>query len=302
MPISLPSLNRRDFLKASLGAAAGGLLAPSVFAASENANPHRFALLSDVHIPANASITARGVNMTENLRRVGGELLELTDKPAAAFVSGDCAYLRGKTADYANLVGLLEPVRKSGMPIHLALGNHDNRQRFRKALSPQDAEQNTGIDRHVTIIESPRANWILLDSLIRTNYTPGKLGDAQRDWLAATLDERKDRPAILMLHHNLRAGEKTNALTDTEALMDIIVPRKHVKAVIFGHTHNWTMWQQEGIHLINMPPVAYVFVKAFPNGWVDAHLEEDGLNLQLNCLDRNHRQHGEKKQLKWRAG
>ena len=91
-------------------------------------------------------------------------------------------------------------------------------------------------------------------------------------------------------------------LKDTVALLEVIRPRKQVKAYIFGHTHKWTVSQDEsGIHLINLPPVAYIFHEGDPAGWVHARLERKGMQLELRCVDATHKDHGQIVELKWRA-
>ena len=90
-------------------------------------------------------------------------------------------------------------------------------------------------------------------------------------------------------------------LVDTEPLFKVLSPRPHVKALIFGHSHVWKVEQREGLHLVNLPPVAYVFAASNPNGWVDARVAADGLTLELRCLDPQHAQHGQRVQLKWRG-
>jgi hypothetical protein len=62
MPIHLPPLSRRNFLKRSLVAGAGLLLAPSLFAARKRTDPHTWAMLADTHIAANPAELGRGVN------------------------------------------------------------------------------------------------------------------------------------------------------------------------------------------------------------------------------------------------
>ena len=56
----------------------------------------------------------------------------------------------------------------------------------------------------------------------------------------------------------------------------------------------------QDIHLVNLPPTAYLFDKARPNGWVLAALKEDGATLTLNALDKRHADHGKTVDLKWR--
>jgi 3',5'-cyclic AMP phosphodiesterase CpdA len=223
--------------------------------------------------------------------------------PAGVFVNGDCAYLKGERADYAALVGLLSPVRAGGMPIHLLLGNHDDRDHFRKSVR-QVASVDTAVrDRHVALVRSPRANWYLLDSLDQVNVTPGLLGEAQLAWLAKALDANRDRPAIVVGHHNLEQGEVKTGLKDGRKLLEVMEPRRHVKAYIYGHTHRWQREQTErGLHVINLPPVAYPFEAPRPSGWVDARLEAEGIRLELRCVDPGHQLQGEVVELKWRAG
>jgi hypothetical protein len=302
MPITLPPLSRRSFLQAT-AAGAGLLLTGAAGSQAESpADPHRFALLSDTHVPASADVSAHGTNMTENLRWVVAELMTLSPRPAATLISGDCAFLHGLPEDYANLLALVQPLREAGQPLHLLLGNHDHRERIANALPRPDARKNALPDRRVAVIESPRANWFLLDSLITTNRTPGLLGESQLRWLAGELDRRDDRPALIVMHHNPDTREKTSGLTDTDALMNVVGPRRHVQAVFFGHTHAWShVVRNDGLHLVNLPPTAYVFVMGMPNGWVDARLGERGMTLELRCLDTEHIQQGEKKTLNWRA-
>ena len=81
------------------------------------------------------------------------------------------------------MVELVQPVREVGLPIHFALGNHDHRENFWTAFPKQRPDDPPPVvDKHVSVIETPRANWFLLDSLQRTNYTPGRMGDEQLAW------------------------------------------------------------------------------------------------------------------------
>jgi 3',5'-cyclic-AMP phosphodiesterase len=305
MPVHLPLLKRRAFLRRALFAAAGAACSRPLFAAPPAADPHQFALLADTHIPETPDLAARGVNMSAHLTTVGRELAALPTRPAAALINGDCAYLAGTPGDYANLVKLLAPLRAHGVPIHLTLGNHDHRENFRAGLAEAQAGQGTVTDKHVTILRAPRANWFLLDSLEAVNKTPGSLGEAQLQWLTRALDEHADKPAILFAHHNphLREVENKTGLKDTEQLLEIARPRRHVKAYVFGHTHNWNLQTTgDGLHMINLPPVAYVFDKARPSGWVHATLTADGISLELRSLDPAHPEHGQVKELRWRKG
>jgi hypothetical protein len=79
------------------------------------------------------------------------------------------------------------------------------------------------------------------------------------DWLDHQLAEHKDKPVIIIGHHNMTHLGWSAGLKDSTALADLFVKHRHVKAYIFGHTHNWlTEPHATGVHLINLPPTGYV--------------------------------------------
>ena len=105
-----------------------------------------------------------------------------------------------------------------------------------------------------------------------------------------------------MIHHNPGINGGNMGLKDTLLLFDVIRPRKQVKAYIYGHTHHWSVEQDgSGIHLINLPPVGYVFREGEPSGWVHANITANGMMLELRCVDQTHKAHGQKVSLEWRA-
>ncbi|HLP77658.1 MAG TPA: metallophosphoesterase [Candidatus Paceibacterota bacterium] len=302
MPITLSSISRRRFLSRSITAGAALAFAPQLFAAGRKRDKNVWALLADTHIAADRTKVSRKINMADHLGAVTRELAELPEIPAGAFVVGDCAFNSGETADYATFTELLRPVREAGVPVQLILGNHDNRERFWETLKDEAAAKRPVADRQTALVESSRVNWFVLDSLEKTLSTPGFLGSDQLDWLAKTLDANRRKPAIIILHHNPGMLANVAGVKDTEELWKIIRPRKQVKAYIFGHTHRWSVTRDEsGIHLINLPPVSYVFNDTNPGGWVKATALKKGMRLEMRCLDHQHPLHASVTELKWRA-
>jgi 3',5'-cyclic AMP phosphodiesterase CpdA len=285
-------------------------------------------LFSDTHIHADPAKLAREINMTGHLRQAVAEALALDKeerRPSMLIVNGDLAFNTGEAADYQNLVGLLRPIREAGWPVHLGMGNHDHRDRFWAGV-PGDMSGGAVPDRpvesrQVLVLETPRADWVVLDSLDKTNSTPGLIGQTQLKWLADVLDEpkRREKPVLIMVHHHPRFVEElllpppasapsttpttrpNNGILDTEALMDVLMPRRNAKALIFGHTHVWGHKQRDGLHLVNLPAVAYVFRPNQPSGWVDCIVSDGGARMTLRSLDPKHPKHGEVALLKWRA-
>jgi 3',5'-cyclic AMP phosphodiesterase CpdA len=304
MPIFLPPLSRRAFLGRSLLASAALMLRPRGLAAASAAkvDPHAWALLSDTHIVADRAKIARGINMAAQLTTVVQDVLAQPRRPVAALVNGDLSFNTGEAADYAAFVDLIAPLRAAQIPLHLALGNHDHRERFWAALRDDATAKRPVADRQVAFVPAARANWFILDTLDKTNSTPGLLGEAQLAWLARELDAHTDKPALVVTHHNPASDPAKPTLLDEAALYAVLRPRRHVKAHFFGHSHVWSIKPDEsGLHRINLPAVAYVFEPTQPSAWVHAQLEPRGIKLQLRCVDPSHRQHGEIKELAWRV-
>jgi len=305
MPIYLPPISRRRFLAGSLAlGAAAAALPRGLFAEDKPVDPHSFALLSDCHINADLKVMVNKSNMADQLAKVSAEVLALPRRPAATIINGDLAHLKGEAKDYAALVEVLRPLREGQVGLTLTLGNHDHRDNFfagvkRTVEKPAAAPVE---NRHASTILGERANWFLLDTLNETNKTPGKLGDEQLKWLAAALDANADKPAIVMAHHTPapRDPKTTFGIIDTDALFAALLPRRHVKAYIHGHSHDWKYSAIEDLHVVSLPPTAYLFNPAKPNGWVHMRLLDNGATLEVRALNTSHREHGRVTELGWR--
>lgn len=305
MSIHLFPPSRRVFLQTTI---AGGIvtLAERSASAAADTNANFWALLADTHIAGDAATVARGVNMVDNLNRVIDEILAEDPLPAGVIINGDCAYLKGLPDDYATLSKTLGRLTSAGVPIHLTMGNHDDREPLFQALSQQRDQSPPVEGKHVTILETPNANLFLLDSLKEVNVVTGELGEAQRKWLSSALSSREDKPAIVFGHHNPQvlpenSTQRVSGLADTQALMDLLDRHAHAQAYVYGHTHNWDVTQSpRQLRLINQPPVAYLFNPSKPNGWIRLEIGDQEMSLELRALDRTHDQHGEKHQLAYR--
>ncbi|RYD81972.1 MAG: phosphohydrolase [Verrucomicrobiaceae bacterium] len=241
--------------------------------------------------------------MADHLRSAVGKITSFPVAPAGVLVNGDCSLDRGLPEDYATLMQLMNPLVDAGLPIHLGLGNHDEREVFWTAIKNARPSAPAVASKHISVIEGGKANWFLLDSLEVTKQTPGRLGDEQRAWLAKALDARADKPALVMVHHDpmLVETEKKTGLLDTAELLDVLLPRRHVKALFYGHTHTWKLAEREGLHLINLPAVAYTFKAGGLTGWANCHLRADGMSLEIQANDPKHSEHGKVSEFAWRA-
>jgi 3',5'-cyclic AMP phosphodiesterase CpdA len=307
MPIHL-SVTRRDFLQTTIGA---GVLAISGLPSSISADDQhardadRWVLCADTHIDANPETIARDVNMFQNLSKTIDEILASESRPSNVLINGDCAYLKGLPGDYETLAPQLQRLTDAGLNVHLTFGNHDDRQPCLQALEKQRKE--SAVDgKQVSVVETAHANFFLLDSLQNVNQVTGEFGAAQREWLSQAIDHYEDKPAILIGHHNLQERPSdfqgtVSGLFDTAEFLELMKTKQQIKAYIFGHTHAWSTTKTDsGVHLINLPPVAYLFDGKNPNGWVEAALGDAGMKLTLHALDKSHPLHASQHDFTWR--
>lgn len=275
-----------------------------------------WALLSDTHIAADPELNARGINMAAHLRQSVEEVLRVhASRPfAGLMINGDCAYLDGRPEDYATLGRLIKPITESGIPMHLTLGNHDERTQIQAGLAsvfevarthePKGrAEELPNLDgKLASKIRGRYCDWYLLDSLDVTNKTPGRIGEQQLAWLDTSLQLNPGHPALVMVHHNPQpgGGEKVSGLLDTEALLLLLKERRQVKALFFGHTHVAVTLEIDGLHLVNLPACAYHFNASQPTGWTSALVDSRGCALTLFDTAKAHSLHAQEVRLNWR--
>ena len=321
VPIHLPSTPspsedpaRRTFLRQVILTAGAVTLAPELVnaATGPSTETERWAFLSDIHIAADPSTVSRqGVNMAAHLQRVVAEVVAEREGLDGVIINGDCAYLEGLRGDYDQLATLLAPLREAGLPIHMTMGNHDDRGPFleafaqaRPAVPPVDGKQ-------VSVVSGRCVNWVFLDSLRFVNKVEGEIGAAQLAWLERYLATQTAKPVILVGHHypeNFRddiipAEEKIQiaGLIDGEAFLGLAERFPQVKIYIYGHSHDWKVAPRlGGVHQVNLPPTAYVFNPSRPNGWVRATADAQGITVELRALDPTHPEHGKPVRLAWR--
>jgi 3',5'-cyclic AMP phosphodiesterase CpdA len=286
------------------------MLPRQAWAAERPVDANRWALLADTHIWEQRDGSHNGTKPADNLAQALAEILTLDPRPAGVIFAGDTVFLDGHAADYAVFRHLVQPVREAGIPLHIALGNHDHRANFWAAFPESKPLHPLAAEHHVAVVETPHANWFLLDSLEKTHVTPGLLGKPQLKWLAGALDARPDKPAILVAHHDLgiphglrdvAALLVSSGLRDAPALMEVAAARKQVRAYFYGHTHEWHVDKQRAVHLVNVPATAWLFDPKQPRGWLDVRFSDRGATLVLHALDKKHPKHAQQVDLTWQA-
>ena len=307
MPITLEPIYRRNFITGSLILGGSAWIKSYALAKPVNLDPKRVALLADTHISDDPKRSYPGtkwpgspvkeeehewVNMADSLAQTAREVIALKPRPANLIINGDCALSRGTESEYKEFLRLIEPIRRAEITVHITIGNHDTREKLWKLLPFLKKEQ-MGI--HADVIELPHANIFLLDS-----GRKGILGDKQLKWLAQQLDKHDHKSALVFAHFNPlpnRGVRPIRGMVDGEALLKLLGQRKHAKAYLHGHTHEWQYSKEVLIQIIGQPAVSYYFGKGHAHGWIDMKLTKKSADFALHCIDPKHKQQGDRIQI-----
>ncbi len=194
-------------------------------------SPLKFVVLSDLHLGPPGSVV-NGLDTGARLTEAVGVITR--DHADAAFVllAGDLADL-GEVAAYHHLRDLVAALP---MPVHITLGNHDDRATF---LSVFGAERDDPMGRVSTVVDAANHRIILFDTT-EPGLVGGRLCQGRLDWLAARLDEARDRPVIIVQHHHanpLSLPVDEIILENAEDYLAVLQRHPEIRQVIAGHVH-----------------------------------------------------------------
>ena len=249
------TIDRRDFLKASVGALAG--LARLERLGDQTAV--RFGLVTDSHYADADPLGTRFyreslIKMREavaTLRREGVSFLG---------VLGDIKDMAPKESEdrtLAHLTAIEAEIQRFGGPTYHVLGNHD----MDNISKPQMLAgiTNTGIakDRSYYAFTHQGLRFVTLDACYLENGQPYDHGNfdyrdtwvpaAQLDWLNGELTSSSSLPVIVLAHQRLD-GEGTLHVKNSAEVRAVLERSKKVLAVFMGHDHPGAYNHLNGIH------------------------------------------------------
>jgi len=147
-------------------------------------------------------------------------------------LAGDLAD-RGEAAAYARLQAILA---RLAIPVHVTLGNHDDRPTFLDVFGADFAAETGKVDK---VIDAKGYRVILLDSS-EPGRVDGILTQEQVYWLTARLAEAIDRPVIVVLHHNANAlhiNSDDIRMLEPDGFISALKTHPDIRQVIAGHVH-----------------------------------------------------------------
>jgi 3',5'-cyclic-AMP phosphodiesterase len=203
-------------------------------------------VLSDLHLgPPGTAVN--GLDPGDRLAQAVAVITRDHADAALVLIAGDLAD-RGEVAAYRHLRDRLAPLQ---MPVHLTLGNHDDRGAFLSVFGPglDDAQ-----GRVSKAIDLGIYRVLLLDTS-EPGLVGGRLCQGRLDWLAARLDEARDRPVIIVQHHHanpLHLPVDEIMLETAQDYLDVLRRHPDIRQVIAGHVHLPTTALWRGIPMTTL--------------------------------------------------
>lgn len=277
----------------------GALNVPAAGAVSTSSEEPslKVALLSDTHVPTDLDWrqAQNQQSPVEHLKEVVSQVTESGCEDC--IVTGDLARLTGDLGDYKNWQALMSPIFAK-MRVHVAMGNHDLLKNYYQVFGEPKEKIEAVKLKHVLVIEKAGLRFVVLDTHVELNNSLGLLGKAQRQWLERYLDGEDSRPVFVFLHHAL--SDEDTDLLDTDRLLKIILPKRQVKAVFYGHSHCYRHTKIEDLDVVNLPATGYSFATEQPIGWMEGRFTAKGVDLILHAIDGNKALDGQRLTLVWR--
>lgn len=186
---------------------------------------------TDIHLTTPGN-TIGGRDPNTNFDRALDHAMTLHSDADALFITGDLSDW-GEADDYRRLK---ERIATLPLPVHLMIGNHDDRATFLRELPEHRGDG--GFVQH--LVRLPLGHAILLDTWGPDTHA-GHFCDARAAWLAAQL-AAFDGPVWLFMHHNpvpigVTPMDKI-MLLDAELFAATIRPHADkIRHIFHGHCH-----------------------------------------------------------------
>jgi len=200
--------------------------------------------LSDLHLIGEDSSLLYGIDPYERLELALKSIEKNHSDATFIVITGDLT----DNSSHKGYEVLKSIVDKSSIPMHLILGNHDNRDIFSNyfpdLFEDEFVQYTKKIDGKV---------FLFLDTLVE-DESYGEFCDIRMKWLKNRLEEyRKESIYIFMHHHPIDSGlyEMDNLANfkSKELFWSLLKKYKNIKHISFGHLHRIMHSMKDNISL-----------------------------------------------------
>ncbi|WP_071517354.1 3',5'-cyclic-AMP phosphodiesterase [Geitlerinema sp. PCC 9228] len=207
--------------------------------------------ITDTHLFASESQKLKGVNTAKSLQTVLHGVQQLQPKPDMLLLTGDLS--QDETMDsYQRLYDAIAPLQ---IPTYWLAGNHDCFAAMQPILSqppfhPQKSFQLGGWQ------------FLLLPSQV-PGWVGGKLSADTLTWLDRELQQCRDRPTLVAVHHPPFLVNTTwvdgSTLENPEEFWQVLDKYPQVRLAIAGHIHQEFAAERQGVQYLATPSTCIQF-------------------------------------------
>lgn len=213
------------------------------------------AQITDMHVLAPGLLAFGLIDTGARLSACVARINSLQQVPDLVVATGDLVN-EGSLAEYRRLRELLSPLQA---PCFLIPGNHDDRRNLRDVFTDHDyLRRDPEFIRYV--IDDYPVRIIAIDTVV-PGEAQGLVDGPRLSWLAERLDEDRQRPTIILMHHPPfdtgivhMDGMKCFG---ADALADVIAANPQVERILCGHVHRTIQRRFAGTTAMIAPSTAF---------------------------------------------
>ncbi|MFC5523015.1 phosphodiesterase [Polaromonas jejuensis] len=234
--------------------------------------------LSDLHIREPGRLAYGRLDTAPYLQQAVDTILRLPQQPNAIVLTGDLTDF-GRAAEYAHLRSLLAPLT---MPIYLMPGNHDDREQMRQVFADHAYLGDSGFVQFSVAVGGLQL--VALDTVV-PGASHGGLCAERLQWLTETLDQHRDRPVVIAMHHPpfptlIGHMDEIGLLQGADALEALVAKHPNVERIVCGHLHRSIQVRFGGTVAMTIPsPAHQVCLDLAPDAASAWTLEPPGFGL-----------------------
>lgn len=213
--------------------------------------PQRVVQISDSHLFASRDGRLLGLNTEDSLQLVLDRVSREQSRIDLILATGDISQ-DGSPESYKRFRQSLERFKA---PSYWLQGNHDLTEPMVNTLGGRS---------HLSPCRIELGPWriIMLNSSVE-HEVPGKFAASELEFLRDALEESRGHPTLVCLHHHpLPMGCRwldTQVVKNAAAFWAIMDSVEHVRGVIWGHVHQESDQQRQGVRLMSVPSTCVQF-------------------------------------------
>ncbi len=202
----------------------------------------KFIVLADIHIVKKDELS-HGLDTLDRLNKAVSFVNQNHGDADFIIFAGDLAD-RGEAEAYERFK---VAIKQLAPPVYITLGNHDHRPTFLEVFGAHLADETGNVN---YIIDTKDHRVIVLDSSDPSERGAGVLEPSQIAWLHSKLQDARELPVIIVLHHNItKLHVQTDfiILKDNKKFAEAVLSHPNVRQVVSGHVHMTTSGTYMGV-------------------------------------------------------